>query len=423
MFGLLGVHCGPDITAAAGASLAGLPPARARGLITELVNASLITEHHPGRYVMHDLVRGYAADLAREIMTEGDIRAAIGRSLDHYVHSAAAAVAAASGEIALPPIEVNPPASGVSPEQFEGDRQLMGWLKAEHKVLLQAVAQAAAAGRDTHAWQIAYFLSIFLDLDGHWDDWAAVGQIALAAAQQGDPAGLGWTRMRLGRRCTKLGEYDRAASHGVQALEHFRLAGDLAGQAYAYYFLAISRDDTIRDPQTPSNPGGPDLHHGEQALRLFRETGNKIWEGIALTLVGCCHLEIGNNELSLKFAQQALEAQRKNGTNLGECEALEKLGVIHYMVGDYARAIPCLGEAARLTARSDYSDWKLACICTSLGDACLAAGDRHAATEAWQEALNYCADRHAHLATTVRERLERAHAGAASTDLPAIQPG
>lgn len=419
MFALLGVHCGPDITAAAAASLAGQPPARARALITELVNASLITEHHPGRYVMHDLVRGYAAGLAREIMTEGDIRAATGRSLDHYLHSAAASVAAAIGEHSLPPIAVNPPASGVSPEQLKGDRQLMGWLKAEHKVLLQAVAQAAAAGCDTHAWQIAYLLSTFLDRDGHWDDWAAVGQIALDAAQQGDPAGLGWTRMRLARRCTKLGEYGQAVSHGVQALEHFRLAGDLAGQAYAHFFLAISQDPPSPHPQTS---GGPVLHHGEHALRLFRETGNEAWEASALTIIGGCHMEMGNYDLSLKFGQHALKAARESGTNLRECDALEKLGESHYRLGNYAQAITFLGEAARLATRFDHGNWKLACICISLGDACLAAGDRQAATGAWHEALNYCGDNHAHLATTVRERLEKAHAEAASTDLPAVRP-
>ncbi|HLK01780.1 MAG TPA: BTAD domain-containing putative transcriptional regulator [Streptosporangiaceae bacterium] len=61
LFGLLGFHPGPDISAAAAASLAGLPgPARAA--LSELTQAGLIAQHVPGRFAMHDLVRLYAAE-------------------------------------------------------------------------------------------------------------------------------------------------------------------------------------------------------------------------------------------------------------------------------------------------------------------------------------------------------------------------
>ena len=59
MFALLGVHCGPDITVPAAASLAGVSRAEAGRALAELADASLAAEHRPGRYVLHDLVRGY----------------------------------------------------------------------------------------------------------------------------------------------------------------------------------------------------------------------------------------------------------------------------------------------------------------------------------------------------------------------------
>jgi hypothetical protein len=64
LFRLLGVHCGPDIAAPAAASLAAVPTARAGRLLTELARAHLLTEHRPGRYSFHDLLRAYAAELA-----------------------------------------------------------------------------------------------------------------------------------------------------------------------------------------------------------------------------------------------------------------------------------------------------------------------------------------------------------------------
>ena len=57
MFALLGVHCGPDVTVPAAASLAGMSRAEAGRALAELADASLAAEHRPGRYVLHDLVR------------------------------------------------------------------------------------------------------------------------------------------------------------------------------------------------------------------------------------------------------------------------------------------------------------------------------------------------------------------------------
>src|SRR5450755_804820 len=60
MFRLLGLHPGPDISVPATASLAAVDERRARRLLGELARDFLITEHAPGRYAFHDLLRAYA---------------------------------------------------------------------------------------------------------------------------------------------------------------------------------------------------------------------------------------------------------------------------------------------------------------------------------------------------------------------------
>ncbi len=65
MFRLLGLHPGPDIAVAAAASLAAVPLGQARAQLTELTRAHLLTEHAPGRYAFHDLLRAYAGELTR----------------------------------------------------------------------------------------------------------------------------------------------------------------------------------------------------------------------------------------------------------------------------------------------------------------------------------------------------------------------
>lgn len=72
LFQLLGRHHGPDIGAAAAASLAGVPAHGVHPLLDELTRSSMIIERSPGRYVLHDLLRAYATDCAPA--TENDTR-------------------------------------------------------------------------------------------------------------------------------------------------------------------------------------------------------------------------------------------------------------------------------------------------------------------------------------------------------------
>jgi DNA-binding SARP family transcriptional activator len=64
MFQMLGVHPGPDISAAAAASLAGTGQAEANRSLAELTRAHLLAEYGPSRYAFHDLLRVYAAEQA-----------------------------------------------------------------------------------------------------------------------------------------------------------------------------------------------------------------------------------------------------------------------------------------------------------------------------------------------------------------------
>jgi hypothetical protein len=80
---------GPDISVLAAASLAGIPASQGRAVLTELTRTSLAAEHRPGRCVLHDLLGAYAAGHAAWACSEAEIHAAVGRSLDHYLHTMA----------------------------------------------------------------------------------------------------------------------------------------------------------------------------------------------------------------------------------------------------------------------------------------------------------------------------------------------
>jgi DNA-binding SARP family transcriptional activator len=146
MFRLLGVHPGPDISAAAAASLAGAEQAEADRGLAELTRAHLLEEYRPGRYAFHDLLRAYAAEQAAASDGSVERGEVIGRVLDHYLYTLQAAnrILRSSRDV---PITITSPRPGVTPERLAGGREAKAWLHAEHRVLIGVLALAVRPAR------------------------------------------------------------------------------------------------------------------------------------------------------------------------------------------------------------------------------------------------------------------------------------
>jgi hypothetical protein len=61
------------------------------------------------------------------------------------------------------------PSPGVVPERVPNEERV-DWTRVEHQVLHQAIAQAAATGQRTRAWQIFECHAWFLSGQGYWAD-------------------------------------------------------------------------------------------------------------------------------------------------------------------------------------------------------------------------------------------------------------
>jgi hypothetical protein len=85
------LHPGPDISLSAAASLAARTPDRARALLLQLTRAHLLTEHKPGRYGVHDLLRTYAIEQAGVHDGPAARDAAVRRLVDYYLYGAGGA--------------------------------------------------------------------------------------------------------------------------------------------------------------------------------------------------------------------------------------------------------------------------------------------------------------------------------------------
>jgi DNA-binding SARP family transcriptional activator/DNA-binding XRE family transcriptional regulator len=378
MFRLLGVHAGPDISAPAAASLVGTGLAQARQDLAELSGAHLLTEHSPGRYAFHDLLRAYAADQAAAIEGEQARRAAIHRVLDHYLYTARAADRLLNP--ARDPITPTACVAGASPEQLSDYGEAMAWFKVEHQVLLAAVGLAADTSLSPHAWQIPWALVDYLEFSGHWHDWIATQQIGLAATRRlGDSAGEARCCRGLGCAYARMGRDQDAHAHLSQGLGLFRRAGDRVGEARTHQDLSWLFDRQGRPDQA--------LHHDQLALRLYQQEGHRAGQANALNAIGWLHGLLGDHRRALDYCGQALAMHRALGNRRGQAATWDSLGYAHHHLGQLTEAITCylqsLDMFRQLSDRSNQAE-----ILTHLGDTHHAAGDPHQAQDAWQQALD-----------------------------------
>ena len=397
MFRLLGLHPGPDISIAAAASLAGAAFSHASRHLTELARAHLVTQLRPGRYFLHDLLRAYAAELAHATDDQQARDQATGRVLDHYLHTAARAAL-----LLYPskePVVLGPPRPGAAAGQIADPEQALAWFGAEHQVLLATVNLAAQSGFDTHAWQLPWAMAPFLQVRGHWHEWAATQRTALAAATRlGDGAAQALSGRLLGIACTHLGDHDQARGHYASSLTLCQQLGDRLGQAKIHQSLGglAERQGSHADA----------LGHAEQALRLYQAIGDKTAEAEALSNVGWCHGVLGDYRQARAFCRQAVTPSAQAGHRWAEGNAWAGVGYAEHHLGNFAEAASCYQRALSLL-RESGARFHEADTLTHLGDTRHAAGELAQARQAWQQALTILEDLHLPDAEQVRAKLDQ----------------
>ncbi|MEV5407261.1 BTAD domain-containing putative transcriptional regulator [Thermopolyspora sp. NPDC052614] len=399
LFRLLGLHPGPDITLYAAASLAGVRPADARAALAELTRAHLVTEHAPGRYTLHDLLRAYAAELARGMEPQDERREAVHRCCDHYLQTAFPA------ERLINPLrdapDVAPPRPGVIPVDITAAEEAMRWFTGEHAVLIAAVRQAREYGLDVCCWQLAWAVTTYLDRRAHWRDLAAVERDALASAERAaDRLGEAVSHRGLARAYARLGRYDDADRHLRLALERFEELGDKAGQAYAHRSLAALMENLGRYAEG--------LDHAQQSLELYQVGGHTAGMADALNAVGWFHARVGDYERGLVSCQEALALCEELGDLGGLAQTWDSVGFAHHNLGDQAQAIRCYEQALKLFR--ELSDrYNEASTLIRLGDAHDAAGAIEPARASWHQAMTTFTEIGRAEAREARARLARRH--------------
>jgi len=381
LFRLFGVHPATGVSTDAIASLVGVPVREIRVPLAELVRANLLTPMAADRYTTHDLLRGYAAELARTEESDDTRQDALCRLVEHYVHSALAA--AELLETARIPIQLDQPGPGVSVAVLADREDGLAWFIREHGAFMSVLTQAADAGLHAQTWLLAIALAGYLDNQGHWADWVAAARLALDAARQlADRDAEARANHILARGYAQVGAYAEAEKHYQEALTIFENSGDETGQAGTHFGLSWMAE--LREQYEDA------LHHSQRALCLYRAAGNLVGEARALNSMGWTHALRGEYAQTLEYCQRALDLQQGLGDEDGQAATWDSIGYAHHRLGSAREATKCYERALELYRRCG-DRLNEAEVLDHLGEALQATDDLDAAATVWHEAAEILA--------------------------------
>ena len=374
LFRLLGLAAGADIGQEAVAALAGGTPAEVARPLRELTEAGLLAEPVPGRYRMHDLLRGYARGLARD----DDATAGLRRLLDHYTWTAYQAdlvLNPARARLPRPPAK---PVDGAEPKERLDVKAAREWLATERAVLLAALQQAKDEGYDRHAWQLGWALDTFLFEHKRWPDEGTAWAVALRAATDlVDRPAAAQAHRFLGAVAARLERFDEAYEHMRRSSELSAAEGDPPGEAETAFVLSYlcwlqgDHDAAIAEAQ--------------RSWDLFAGLGDATWIGKAAIAVGWYHAARNEHVAALACYDPALAVLGAAGDRPNELVGLANRGRSRHALGRYEEAMDDFLLGLRL-ARADGDLVMEADCAASLADTYEAVGDGEAARERRREA-------------------------------------
>jgi tetratricopeptide (TPR) repeat protein len=391
----IAVHPGPDLDAHAAAALLDTDPATAEAHLAHLLDDHVLLQPIPGRYDLHDLVRSYAADLAYDEDRPAERRESLGRLLDHYLYTAAAAM------------DVLYPAEGhrrpVLPSKGRGGPRIgdvheaRRWLDAERGTLVAVCGYAARNGWPEHAVRLAGTLYTYLDNGGYPADAFTVHTEAQHAAHVlGDGIAEANALTNLGVAYWQAGRHSEAIERFLRAQTLARRFGDLRGEARALGNLGVVHSTTGQFNLSAN------FH--QRALDRFVQLGDLVGEANTLTNLGSVFERLGRQKQALDPNRRALRIFRDLRHRGGEATALNNLGDVQVQLEQFADAADSYEQALAIF-REIGERYGETCALNGLGHALAGQGRPAEAIARHTEALA--------LATEIDKQEEQQRANAA----------
>jgi DNA-binding SARP family transcriptional activator/tetratricopeptide (TPR) repeat protein len=377
LFRLLSLHSGPDISVGSAAALAGLAPCDTQTLLDELTRTRFLTEHEPGRYITHELIRAYGLDQCNHLDSPEDRRAALGRLLDYYLHSSYQAyVHMQPTQLSQPPGELLP---FVTPADIPDFAAALDWFNAEQLVLGLLVKTAADNGFHEYSWSLAITLQQFYQRRGLAHEWESTMATGLAAAiEVQDVPGQALMHRSIAGALHMLHRSDSALAHLRRTEELFGQLGYTTEHAYLY-----SNFGTVLGKMGQYQEA---INYHQRALALYELAGLPNGQAISLHQIASGTSKLGDHQGAIQLINNAMQIYASVPDLHGEANCWATLGEVYHNLCDYAEAARCFNVAADIYRQVD-ADVEVADTLLSLGDTFNAASNHTGATATWRSAL------------------------------------
>ncbi|MEU8246187.1 tetratricopeptide repeat protein [Nonomuraea sp. NPDC048916] len=418
LFAWLPLSPGPHLSTEAAAQLVDQDVRAVQRRLEDLARAHLIEGAAPfgerGRWRMHDLIRLYAEELARE-ETKFDagararqVTAAV-RVLSHYLHLADAAEAHLQAAPETPSL----------PDDFSSRVEALRWCEVERANLIAAVATAQEISQPRIACGLPLALGFYLIRYRYFEDLIFVTGIGVEAARRiGQSYSEGllliWRSAAL-RESHRLDEALEAAAHSVALLQAYGDPDDL-GQAYTSYgnALAVSGRnaealDMHRRAAQANHQMGNAGAEGQawanmghtlildrrfeeateallEARRLFQQEEDTHGEAVVLCSLCASLKSLGRLDEAIRAGEQAAALHQRNANPHGVGSALGLLAEAFHEAGQNNKAIELARRSIELLEEAQDrkragSAWLV------LAKACLHGNRLRDAIDAFERAL------------------------------------
>lgn len=250
---------------------------------------------------------------------------------------------------------------------YEGLGETLRWQArfAEAVTALQEMLRGAEASGDVQA-QVRAWQALFLAHDYQGEHRAALESASGAervAMQTGSPADLAMALSAKGWSLLFLGEEQQALQLGEEARRLSEEGGFTRELAYSYMLIG-----GVYRMSQQFEKGRQAIEH---ALTLFRQLGDRIFEGAMLYNLGQTKRLQGDYDAAANYYAEALEVARAFGDNYGAMSALSRMGRMARLRGAYRQAASHYQDALLLAEKSRNLG-RQAYLAYSLGDLALA---------------------------------------------------
>lgn len=181
----------------------------------------------------------------------------------------------------------------------------------------------------------------FLHLQGYGNiATTLLEQAANASEMLKEPLNQAHYLGSLGSAYRDLSLIKTGMKHYKQALKVYRDLGDKAGEGITLGRIGIAH--------RLSGQAQPAIEHLEQALAIAREVGNQRTEGINLANLGIAYRLVGKSDMAIEYLQQALQIARDREDVRGEAINLGNIGDIYREQNQLEQAIITYEQALKI---------------------------------------------------------------------------